>query len=85
MGHFSANEAHCRVDFFKETGKWYATEMLDFSDLSTTAWKTQSPVETIKELLQKQFSNRYSGMWAVVLQPYVNLSFPVMVRMPTDE
>ena len=75
MSNFTTRTDLCRVDFFKEHGKWYATEELSFAGLYN-----KLTVEAVKIALQAQFPHNYRGMWAVVLDPYVVNSFPVMVK-----
>lgn len=76
MSNYSENAAMCRVDFFKESGKWYTTEAINFSCCD---WSS-SPVDALKEALMKQIGTKYSGMTAVCLEPYVEHSFPVIIR-----
>lgn len=75
MSNYTTRTDLCRVDFFKESGKWYATEQLAFGGLYN-----QLTVDAVKIALKAQFPDNCIGMWAVVLDPYVQHSFPVMVK-----
>lgn len=82
MSHYIENPGMCRVDFFKESGKWYTTEAIDLSP-----WYTNQPYDALtfalkKHLLRKEGSGyRLSGMWAICLEPYNHLSFPLMMKV----
>lgn len=78
MTHYSENPNMCRVDFFKESGKWYATEAIDFASVGYAL----HPAVALEKALAKQLSGRFAGMWAVCLEPYVEHPFPVMTKVP---
>lgn len=78
MSYFSSNPSHCRVDFFKPSGKWYTTEVLDLEEY----YDASIPVDAVKEALQNHLGGRMRGMWAVVLDPYLRMSFPIMIKIP---
>ena len=65
-----------RVDFFREHGKWYATESVDMSGTYNDL-----TLDAVKASVKRQIGDRYKDMWAVCLQPYVIHSFPVMFRV----
>jgi len=74
---FNVDDAVCRVDFFKQSGKWYTTEAVRMINYDA------SPVENLKESLLEHFKDapeRMSEMTAVCIEPYSKHSFPVMVR-----
>lgn len=75
---FTIKDDFVRVDFFKESGKWYETESIE--------WKSYDAVdktlnELFREYLVDQIGDRYSGMFAVCLKPYHQHSFPLMIRL----
>lgn len=76
------NPAMVRVDFFKESGKWYTTESIrwlhyDHEDIHA------SFLESLREhLLQKDGTTRLQGMTAVCLSPYHKNAFPLMKQIP---
>lgn len=78
MSNYSDDEATCRVDFFKESGKWYTKEAVQFPGVTYT----MSPADALAYALKTHFDTnpRYLGMTAVCLQPYVANSFPVMIQ-----
>jgi hypothetical protein len=74
---YSQKPSMCRVDIFKETGKWYTTLEVDFSNQSYNA----STVDVVKDAIKNEVGNGYSGMWAVCLEPYCSCQFPVMIKL----
>jgi hypothetical protein len=76
MSHFSIRADHCRVDFFKPGGKWYATEEIGFGRLYPL-----SPNDALRTAINAQLPGRYTGMIAVCLEPYVQNSFPAMITV----
>lgn len=83
MTHYSNNPNECRVDFFKEHGKWYATEMVKFNSINYR----NHPMYAFAFALQFHFENgiRYEGMIAICLEPYVEFQFPLMLRVSEKE
>lgn len=76
MSNYSDKPNNCRVDFFKEGGKWYTTEAIMFdNDLYD-----RDPKVALCSALKRQIGNRLNDMDAVCLDPYVEHSFPVKVR-----
>jgi hypothetical protein len=75
MSNFSINEHDVRVDFFREQGKWYATEQLSMVDV----YNYPSIHDAVRHALDVKFGKRYDDMWAVVLDPYHRHSHPVML------
>lgn len=76
MSYYSANPAMVRVDFFKESGKWYATEQME--------WRHYDGKILIHDAflhcLHSQFNGHYSGMTAVCLVPYHEHAHPLMIH-----
>ena len=73
---YSNNPATVRVDFFKESGKWYATEQME--------WLHYEGNNLIHDCflwdLHSNFNGHYSGMTAVCLQPYHEHAHPIMIH-----
>lgn len=91
--HYSEKPGMVRVDFFKESGKWYTTEAMDMNDWYNKGYPptperaTELPhtaVAVRRCLLAHLTPNagsepiRYSGMRYVVLEPYHVNAHPVM-------
>ena len=70
---YSDEPGHCRVDFFKPSGKWYDTIVVDFTGLY------DEPVihNALKKALIKSVGNHYKEMQAVCLEPYHKHEHPV--------
>ena len=71
---YSDNPGHCRVDFFKESGKWYDTVTIDMSSLYNEPFIHNA----VKFAVHQAVGKRYIGMWAVCLKPYHKNEYPVM-------
>ena len=83
---YSTNDRMVRVDFFKDSGKWYATEALLWDRYETHKVKNlkvevEAIHDTFKRCLRKQYPNRYRGMIALCLEPYHEYSHPLMIRI----
>lgn len=67
----------CRVDFFKESGKWYVTEAVSFEGLY------DEPLihEAFHKALGRHFGGkpRLQGMKAICLEPYHRHAHPIQV------
>jgi len=80
---YSSDDSDVRVDFFKESGKWYATESIKMEN-----WDEPSFHDAFKHALNealympKADRLRYSDMTAVCLEPYHKHSHPIMLRLP---
>jgi hypothetical protein len=85
MGNFSKHSNHVRVDFFKESGKWYTTEKVPmngkYNDSSVVAVFTKALLDHLTD----SHGIRLSGMWAVCLDPHHEHSYPIMVKVPSNE
>ena len=72
---YSNDPSICRVDFFKNNGKWYATEAISFDGL----YDEQFIEDAFRTALTRHLKGRYQEMWAVCLEPYHRHAFPQMV------
>ena len=70
-----------RVDFFRPSGKWYTTESIKWIEWSHQ--KDGDIYKIFKQSLDEQLKGRLSEMVAVCLEPYHELSFPLMI-FPKD-
>ena len=78
---YSSDESSVRVDFFKPSGKWYATEAVKW--ITKGEWGTGYIVDEFEESLREHFKdnlNRYSDMDAVCLEPYHAMPYPLMLK-----
>lgn len=87
MSNYSDQANSVRVDFFKDTGKWYVTEAV--------LWKTWKGkleeggmlihtafAEALRDhLIQPNLKLRLAGMTAVCLEPYHEYSHPIMLKV----
>lgn len=71
---FTTDEAMVRMDFFKESGKWY-----DTVSVSMRGYYGVSILEAVVKSARTQ-CNAYSGMTLVCLEPYHQHSHPVMIQ-----
>ncbi len=72
------NPTYVRVDFFRNKGKWYATESVQWLSYDKSLIH-----DAFKEALRNHFKDtpdRLSGMTAVCLEPYHQHSHPIMVK-----
>ncbi len=82
MSNYSNNPESCRVDFFKQSGKWYTTEAVLFNG----PWKasTDNLIDDVfKKALRNHFKNntdRLSDMDAICLEPYHEHSHPIQLK-----
>ena len=76
MGYID-DESMVRVDFFKDSGKWYTTEAVKW----TGGYTGSVDIYTAFLLsLRKHFhGDRLVGMTAVCLKPYHEYSHPLMM------
>lgn len=80
MGYIE-DPAMIRVDFFKESGKWYTTEAVKW----TGDWKKedQSIHAAFAQSLRNHFKEkplRLSDMDAICLHPYHELEHPLCIK-----
>lgn len=80
MSNYSDSEASCRVDFWKESGKWYTTEAVKWVGNGFTH---NPPLlhEQFHDSLKAHFKgkSRLVGMRATCLEPYHKHSHPISV------
>jgi len=72
---YSNNPRMVRVDFFKESGKWYTTEQME--------WLYHDGMlihDAFLHCLRQNFNGHYSDMTAVCLQPYHEHEHPLMIH-----
>jgi hypothetical protein len=60
-----------RVDFFKPSGKWYATEEMNWQGFTGEIY------DLYKQNLWRTFSERYKDTTAVCLEPYHEHAHPL--------
>ena len=83
MTNYAETSNSCRVDFFKPSGKWYATEAVLFSEKK---WSKANCIYSVfEEALKICIGNRYSGMTAVCLHPYHELEHPLSIILSEKE
>lgn len=75
MSHYSRSPARVRVDFFKESGKWHATEEMHWD-----YYESLDIHDAFLHCLIAQFNGLYAGMTAVCLEPYHIFSHPLMIQ-----
>jgi hypothetical protein len=67
--------AMVRVDFFKESGKWYTTEAIKWLH-----YRDMSIHEAFYLSLEASLEDRLSEMTAVCLAPYHEHAHPIMLK-----
>ena len=75
---YSDSSAMCRVDFFKDSGKWYCTEAVDFTGFFTDAGIDGA---VRRHLRRTDGTVRLEGMTAVCLEPALEHQFPRMWKV----
>jgi hypothetical protein len=75
MSNYSNEPYMCRVDFWKESGKWYTTEAVSFEGF----YKGHLIHDAFRLALNRHFGAQYrlGGMTATCLEPYHEFSHPV--------
>ncbi len=75
---FCDDESMVRVDFFKSTGKWYATEAVRW----TGSYKGSLIHDAFVKSLRDHFGDkpRLSDLDAVCLEPYHEHSHPIQIK-----
>lgn len=82
MSHYSQDPAQVRVDFFKESGKWYCTEAVKWITYHGNTQVGHAFAEALDKHLEKaNGGRRLSGMIAVCLEPYHEHAFPQMMKV----
>lgn len=79
---YSSDSRMVRVDFFKESGKWYTTEEMNWDRYHSkdSDGNIELVDETFERCLNEQFHESFKGMIAICLEPYHENAFPQMVR-----
>lgn len=83
---FTTDPSCVRVDFFKESGKWYTTESVRIIGYFKPS-SHGALIEALNEHLsmpEEPRRLRYSGMSAVCIEMYHQYSVPLMVRVPDE-
>ncbi len=75
---YTLDDRFVQVNFFKECGKWYTTEAIEWKDYEHS---TKLIHDLFREYLDDPVKGRYTGMWAVCLEPYHIHSYPLMVKV----
>ena len=76
MGNYSNDPASVRVDFFKPSGKWYATEAITWTGGGTGVLIH----DAFRKSLEDSIGDKYTGLDAVCLEPYHEYSHPIMIK-----
>lgn len=80
MTHYSDKADQVRVDFFKQSGKWYTTEAV----IWTGKWDGTTDIhESFSKSLRDHFKetpDRLSEMDAICLDPYHEHTHPIQIR-----
>ena len=86
---YSSESSHVRVDFFQQSGKWYATEEVVWMEHMHSGVPLH---DAFKAALREHFKSdpyRLRGMIAVCLDPYHHMGLPLMLvngwAAPEDE
>ena len=72
---YDSNPSMVRVDFFKESGKWYCTESVKWR----LFFNTTLIHAAFRDALRNHLKGRLEGMTAVCLHPYHELECPLMI------
>jgi hypothetical protein len=72
--HYSKESNHCRIDFFKPSGKWYTTEEVVFA---RDYYKHYDIHMSLRQALRLLFKRKFVGMTVVCLEPYHQNSHPI--------
>lgn len=72
---YSENSAMVRVDFFKESGKWYTTEAVEW-----VGSYEEDIMRGFAQSLVNHLKGRLSDMDAVCLHPYHKYEYPIQIK-----
>ena len=78
---YSEKDEMVRVDFFKESGKWYCTEAVEWIEYDGGSLIH----DAFRESLRHHLKGRLVGMTAVCLEPHHIHSYPLMVKIENPE
>jgi hypothetical protein len=75
---YSENDSMVRVDFFKPSGKWYATEAVKW----TGGYRNCLIHDAFAQSLRDHFGDtpRLSEMDAICLEPYHENAHPIQIK-----
>ena len=76
---YSDDPAMVRVDFFKDSGKWYATEAIPWLNYGGEIFSE------FRKSLAAALGGRFAGMYAVCLEPYNARPFPLMIKIEDSD
>ncbi len=79
---YSEDPSMVRVDFFRESGKWYTTEAVKW--LIWEGTPENLIYDAFREALKNHFKKtpgRLDGMWAVCLKPWHEHKHPLMIKV----
>ncbi len=75
---FSVQPNMVRVDFFKDSGKWYDTCEMEWIGYEGPI--QQAFITSLRKAFIHKGAPCYQGMTAVCLQPYHEHGYPLMLR-----
>ena len=79
MTHYSNEARSVRIDIFKTTGKWYATEAMPWYFTPGTTWEKPAPMwNEFMVAVRRTLGDRYTGMTIVCLEPYHPNAYPLL-------
>ena len=79
---YSSDSRMVRVDFFKPSGTWQATEAIEW----TGGWEDRVPIhDAFMSSLRHHFESKrgaktFAEFDAICLEPYHHLSHPIMLK-----
>lgn len=73
---YTTDDSMVRVDFFKESGKWYCTEAVKW----TGGYRECCIHSAFIESLRDHLGDRLEGMDAICLEPYHENSHPIQIK-----
>lgn len=84
---FSLNSGHCKVEYYKPSGKWYMDEVIDMSDhyndVSIHNAIRESIIEGSESVRHGRGESLLRQFIAVVSDPYHANAYPIML-IPDD-
>lgn len=72
---YSDDDNMVRVDFFKDSGKWYTTEAVKWLEYKGLIH------DAFRKSLDAHLGGRLKGMTAVCLEPYHEHSHPITLKV----
>jgi hypothetical protein len=77
---YTDDETMVKVDFFKDTGKWYTTEAMKWDKYTSGEDGNYEDIKDIfKRCLRQHLKGRMNDMIAVCIEPYHQHAHPLMV------